>query len=56
MLFHSCFLRGGQTAAPSKQAEVNSAPQEQEQSRKPPRRLIKEMEFITVQEFDNIPQ
>lgn len=48
--------QGGQTAAPSKQAEANSAPQEQEQPKKPPRSQIKEMEFITVQEFDNIPQ
>ncbi|XP_053331919.1 spindle and kinetochore-associated protein 1 [Clarias gariepinus] len=48
--------QGGQTEVPSKQSEVNSAPQEQEQPRKPSRSQIKEMEFITVQEFDNIPQ
>ncbi|XP_060764200.1 spindle and kinetochore-associated protein 1 [Neoarius graeffei] len=47
---------GAQTAAPSMQANGNSAPQEQEQPRKPQRREIKEMEFITVQEFDSIPQ
>ncbi|MCJ8742761.1 hypothetical protein PDJAM_G00086040 [Pangasius djambal] len=48
--------QGGQMAASSKQVEVNSATQEQEQPRKPPRSQIKEMEFITVQEFDSIPQ
>ncbi|KAF7700829.1 spindle and kinetochore-associated protein 1 [Silurus meridionalis] len=49
-------VQGGQTTALSKQAEVNIVPQEQDQPRKPPRSQIKEMEFITVQEFDSIPQ
>lgn len=48
--------QGGQTAAPGKQTEGDSAPQEQEQPKKPSRSQIKEMEFITVQEFSSIPQ
>ncbi|XP_072515366.1 SKA complex subunit 1 [Salminus brasiliensis] len=48
--------QSGQLAAPGRPADVQAAPQEQEQPRKAPRALIKEMEFITVQEFDTIPQ
>ncbi|KAI4897748.1 hypothetical protein NFI96_033832 [Prochilodus magdalenae] len=46
----------GQLAASSRPTDVQAAPQEQEQPRKPSRAMIKEMEFITVQEFDTIPQ
>ncbi|KAL6472694.1 hypothetical protein MHYP_G00188820 [Metynnis hypsauchen] len=45
-----------QLAVSSRPADVQAAPQEQEPPRKPSRAVIKEMEFITVQEFDSIPQ
>ncbi|XP_062870446.1 spindle and kinetochore-associated protein 1 [Trichomycterus rosablanca] len=48
--------QGGPVLLPSKQSEVNSAPQEPEPPKKPLRSQIKELEFITVQEFDSIPQ
>ncbi|KAG9263331.1 spindle and kinetochore-associated protein 1 [Astyanax mexicanus] len=48
--------QSGQLAVQSRPADVQTAPPEQDQPRKPPRVLIKEMEFITVQEFDTIPQ
>ncbi|XP_066507758.1 spindle and kinetochore-associated protein 1 [Hoplias malabaricus] len=48
--------QSGQLVVSTRAADVPAAPQEQEPSRKPPRALIREMEFITVQEFDTIPQ
>ncbi|XP_030625989.1 SKA complex subunit 1 [Chanos chanos] len=48
--------RGGQVTDENKQPEVHSAPQEQEPPKKSQRNQIKEMEFITVQEFESIPQ
>jgi len=46
---------GGQVAVQSRQTDAAPAPQEQGPPRKPPRNQIKEMEFITVPEFDSIP-
>ncbi|XP_076876465.1 SKA complex subunit 1 [Brachyhypopomus gauderio] len=46
----------GQAEGHCRQADAQVEPQEQPPPRKPPRSHIKEMEFITVEEFDTIPQ
>lgn len=46
---------GGQVAVQSRQTDAPAAPQEQGPPRKTQRNQIKEMEFITVPEFDSIP-